>query len=113
MDDKDSGADMLTPSEMRGWLKGEIADSAKAFELRIREASELVASYALGELTPAEADERLFAYDKRWGEALYGATVGAGASDEAILAAIDKARSQTVASIVQRARQQRSGGHSF
>lgn len=91
----DAATDMLTPSEMRGWLKSEIADAAKAFDLRLREASDLVVSYALGELTPTQARQRLAAYDERWGEALAGASAVADAADHAIITAIDRVRSES------------------
>lgn len=82
----------LSPQEMQGWLRDEIRDSAKAHELRAKEATEFVTAYASGKISAEEAEERLYQYDKRWGEALYGATASPGVSDEAIVRAIDKAR---------------------
>jgi hypothetical protein len=82
----------LSPQEMQGWLREEIRDSAKAHELRVKEATEFVTAYASGKISAEEAADRLHQYDKRWGEALYGATASPGVSDEAIVRAIDKAR---------------------
>jgi hypothetical protein len=84
--------DTLSPEEMQGWLKEEIRDLAKAHELRIKEATDFVTAYASGKISPEEATERLLRYDRRWGEALYGATASTDLSDEAILSAIDRAR---------------------
>jgi hypothetical protein len=84
--------DPLSPEEMQGWLKEEIRDSSKAHELRIKEATDFVSAYASGTISAEEAAERLLRYDRRWGEALYGATASPGLSDKAILSAIDRAR---------------------
>ena len=98
MEDKGSpqGKGFLTPEEAQGWLKEEIRDSAKALELRVKEATTFVAEYAAGRLTPEEANDHLVRYDQRWGEALYGASAFPGCSDEEILKAIDKARDETL-----------------
>ena len=77
---------------MRSWLRQELKDLSKAYELRLKEATELVTAYALGELTPEEADERNWRYHQRWGEALPGVSSTEAVTDEQILAAIDKAR---------------------
>jgi hypothetical protein len=84
--------DTLTPQELHAWLLDEIRDSAKAHELRVKEATEFVTAYASGKISPQEAVQHLRRYDKRWGEALYGSTASPGLSDEAILSAIDGAR---------------------
>lgn len=88
------GEDVLTPQEMRAWLKDEVRDAAKAFELRVKDATELVTSYALGEISPERMNERLLAYDLRWGEALFGAS--ADVSDLEILNRIDAARKEAL-----------------
>jgi len=44
---------------MRGWLTQEVRDLTKAVELRLSDATEFVADYARGVLTPKEADDRL------------------------------------------------------
>jgi hypothetical protein len=65
---------------------------AKAFELRLKEATDLVTAYSLGDLTPEQADERSWRYQHRWGEALSGASVSDGVTDEQILSKIDQTR---------------------
>lgn len=92
-----SDRDTLTPAQMHGWLKEEIRDAAKAFELRVKEATAFVTAYALGELSPAEARQHMVAYDQRWGEALFGASANQGTNDDAIIAAIDRARQDEAA----------------
>ncbi len=77
-------------------LRGcEVANSAKAFELRKKEATELATQYAAGEISPEEANRRLVAYDRRWGEAIYGVSAAENLSDKQILDQIDQARSDT------------------
>jgi hypothetical protein len=85
----------LSLKDMRQWAEYELKDVAKAAELRTREVNEIVSTYASGQLTPEEATKRCLQYEERWGEALPGATVGDGVSDEAILARIDEARRQS------------------
>jgi hypothetical protein len=82
----------LTPKEIQQWLMQEILDSAKAHELRVRDATELATAYALGELTPEEAHERFLQYDNRWGESLPGTHAFKGSPDDQLLASVDKAR---------------------
>lgn len=89
---KPEDAERLSPGEMQKWLQQETADMAKAFELRTKEASELVAAYTSGKISPDEAEERLWKYNKRWPEALPGTHTVKGASDTDILAEIDEAR---------------------
>jgi hypothetical protein len=86
--------DYLTPKDIQKWALQEIADSAKAHELRTKDATELATAYALGELTPEQAHERFARHDHRWGEALPGTAAFKGSSDEQILQAIDKARGE-------------------
>jgi hypothetical protein len=64
----------------------------KAFELRTKEATDLATRYAAGEISPEEATKRFLAFDRRWGEAMYGASAGENVSDDQILANIDEAR---------------------
>jgi hypothetical protein len=94
MADKESkqDKDFMSPEELKRWLEEEIRDSAKAHELRVKDATEFVTAYASGRISPEQAEEHLRRYDRRWGEALYGATVGKNSSDESILQAIDTAR---------------------
>jgi len=79
---------------MQDWLLQEIRDCAKALDLRVKEAADLVAEYAAGRLSPEQAADRLFTYQERWGDALFGATAGMHTTDEQILASIDSARAQ-------------------
>jgi hypothetical protein len=81
----------LSVKEMQSWLNQEIMDSLKACELRVREATALVTAYAMGELTPQAANDRLTMYEDRWGEALPGATAASHITDEAITAKVDAA----------------------
>jgi|SRR5579872_5110342 len=82
----------LSPKDMQNWALGEAADSAKAHELRTKSAIEIATAYALGELTPEQAHERFLRHDHRWGEALPGTHAFKGATDEQIVAVIDKVR---------------------
>jgi len=77
---------------MRDWLHQEIKNSAKALELRVREATDFVTAYSAGEISPEQADERHSHYLHRWGEALPGAFVSQGTTDEQILAKIDSVK---------------------
>jgi hypothetical protein len=86
----------LTPEDMQHWLQQEIADSAKALELRIKEATGFVTAYASGKITPEEADEKHWRYQHRWGEALPGTHVAPGSGDDQIMASIDKAAGEYV-----------------
>jgi hypothetical protein len=83
--------DVLTPAEVARWAQQEIVKTTKAFELRVKEATELVTRYADGHISAEEAKRRIVAFDRRWGEALYGVTDGNVSNDE-ILATIDAAR---------------------
>jgi hypothetical protein len=94
MADQNDAEDHLSPQELRRWLGEELRDLAKAFQLRASEATSFVTAYALGEISPAEAAERLELYDKRWGEALPGTIASPDKTDEQIIAAIDRTREQ-------------------
>lgn len=84
--------DFPSPKEMQGWLEREIADAAKAMELRVRDASRFVSAYGRGEISAEEAEKRSIEYSKRWGEALPGVGRSQGMTDEEILARIDETR---------------------
>ena len=84
----------LSPQDLRNWLRHEIDDSAKAHELRIKEATEFVTGYALGELTADQALERLFRYEHRWGETLPGTHAFEHSTDEQVVQAIDRTRGE-------------------
>jgi len=84
--------DVLTPAELTRWAKQEYVNSAKAFELRAKEASDLATQYAAGEISAEQAKERFLAYERRWGDALYGVSSADNMTNEQILAAMDEAR---------------------
>src|ERR1039458_5694219 len=92
--DTSNESDYPSPGEMQGWLEREIADAAKAMELRIKEASRLVGAYARGEISADEAAQRGYEYSCRWGEALPGVPRSHGMTDEEILARIDETRAK-------------------
>lgn len=88
-------SDTLSPDEMKEWLEDQIRDSAKAHELRIRDAKSLIGDYLDGRISPEEAMQRLIRHDIRWGDALFGTSASSGLSDDAIVAAIDAARAES------------------
>ena len=92
---KDTDEEALTPKDLQNWLRQEVADSTKALELRLREATALVTDYSQGKITPEEAARKTHAFSRRWGEALPGTSAAPGRSDAEILEAIDKAQQLT------------------
>lgn len=94
---KDQGreeSDFPSPREMEGWLQREISDAAKALELRVRDATQLVTAYSRGELSVQEAEEQSQRYSSRWGEAIPGVARSLGMSDEQILKQMDDSRAK-------------------
>jgi hypothetical protein len=85
-------ADFPAPKAMQGWLEREIADIARAAELRIKDATRFVNTYARGELSADEAAKQSLKYADRWGEALPGVPRSAGLNDDEILKRIDETR---------------------
>jgi hypothetical protein len=81
-----------SPEDMHAWLEEEMRDSAKAYELRLREAVGFVSAYALGKISAKEAAARYSQYLDRWGEGLFGATAGENMTDDEIIAAVDAER---------------------
>jgi hypothetical protein len=100
----------LSPEDIQQWLRQEISDSAKALELRVKEASEFVTAYAAGKITPAEAEEKHWRYQHRWGEALPGVHSGENITDQQILRAIDKAQGEYSTPSESRAKYKRTFG---
>src|SRR5580704_9614515 len=90
--------DYLSPKEMRDWALQELRDSTKAHELRVQSATQIATAYALGELTPDQAHERMFQHDHRWGEAIPGTHAFPASTDEQLLASIDGVRGRYVSS---------------
>jgi hypothetical protein len=82
----------FSPGNMRQWAAQELKDIAKAGELRAKEVNDLVSRYSSGEFTAAEAAERYFRYQDRWGEAIPGVSAGGDLSDETILTKMDEVR---------------------
>jgi len=95
-EEEDTGSGFPTPKEMLGWLEREIADTAKAAELRIRDAARFVTAYALGEISADEAENGAYEYACRWGDALPGVHRSQGMPDEEILQKMDETRSRRV-----------------
>jgi hypothetical protein len=84
--------DMLTPEEMKAWLHHHIEDLSKAMELQMHDAIDFVTAYALGKLTPEEADRRLDRYQTRWGDSpIPGVSSYAGLTNDEIEKRIDAA----------------------
>ena len=98
----DGAPEPMSVQDMKDWLTQEARDTEKARELRLREAHQLVNDYAAGKLDSDQAWERLQAYDRRWGDALFGAHSVPGQSDEAVLATIDKARDESFGNFTDR-----------
>lgn len=82
----------LSVDDMQKWLQQELADLAKATELRTREATAFVTAYTSGAISAKEAERRFCDYGERWGEALPGTHAGAGVTDAVLLAEIDETR---------------------
>lgn len=100
--------DLFSPEDIRQWARQETIDAKKALELRLRDIDAIEKPYSAGQITPREANEMYERYQERWGEALYGATVGDGAPDAKILANIDEARAITRAGMEKTLRGQRA-----
>jgi len=83
--------DYLSPRDISSWAHQEIKNAGKAFELRVKELTDLAFTYSAGEITPEQADEKHSRYYHRWGEALLGTTCREGVTDEHLLLEIDKA----------------------
>ncbi len=86
-----SDEDVYTPAELRQWLEREVRDVMKAAELRMKDASDFVTAYAVGEISDKEAAERMARYNNRWRESILGVTVEEGMSNEEILRLRDQA----------------------
>ncbi len=60
----------MTVTAAHRWLSAELEHGAKALELRLRDASEVVGLFAARRLTSAEFYERQERYTARWGDSL-------------------------------------------
>jgi hypothetical protein len=104
----------LTPQQMRVWLQQEIRDLTKAFELRVKDATDFATAYAVGRLTPGEAMARLERYEYRWGDSpVPGVVVQEGMSNEQIVRRLDtKLAPEVRATIKEAMRRSSKHGHS-
>jgi len=102
VDDPSNDDALLSPEDMRYWLKLEIQSARLATRRRISEASALVEDYAAGKLTRDKANERLEAHTLRWG-------LGARNPDVSLQYEIDEARDEIHR---RRLREKRSGERS-
>jgi hypothetical protein len=96
MSPDDTAADYPSVEELLDWFAQEARDMAKAFELRTKDGNELVTDYSAGKYSPKEASEKLARYERRWGEALFGAHAAEGITDQELLAIIDEARGRQI-----------------
>lgn len=82
--------DLPTVDDMQSWLRREIAELAKATELRLADATDFVTAYAAGRLTAQQAEDRLLRYQDRWGDSpIPGVTLAQGMKDDEILERLD------------------------
>jgi hypothetical protein len=79
----------ISPSDMRDWLMQEIRDVTKATELRIKDATDFVMAYSVGEIDSKEVERRKALYEGRWGDAIYGLHAWETQSNETILQRLD------------------------
>jgi hypothetical protein len=86
-----------TPEDMRQWLQQEIRDLTKATELRVKDATDFVTAYALGKITPEEAEDRLSRYQSRWGDSpIPGVATEENTPNDEILRRLDDGLPPTV-----------------
>jgi hypothetical protein len=85
-------SDFLSPQEMAEWLDGEIKNTMRAADLRARDAAALATAYTSGKIKPEEAEQRLYQFSKRWGDALPGVSASENLTDGEILKRIDETR---------------------
>jgi hypothetical protein len=89
-----SDDDNLTPEDMRVWLHDEVMRLLKEADLRIKDATDFVVEYGVGNLTAAEAMHRMTQYQRRWGESnLIAVMSDEKMSNEEILRRLDSERS--------------------
>jgi hypothetical protein len=91
----------ISPADMRQWLQQEIRDLTKAFELRVKDATDFVSAYSQGELTPRQAMDRMTTYQHRWSDALEGAAFQEGMTNEQVIQQIDSNLSPVVRKIIE------------
>jgi hypothetical protein len=74
---------LLSPADMKLWLRVEMTGVRLAAERRIQEAKGLMERYASGQLNQEEANRLLEEYEKKWGHGTQDADVGWQIWDEA------------------------------
>ena len=83
----------LNFKELLAWQHDKVLAASKEAELRIKQATQIVADCAEGKTTLQEAGERTSEYNRRWGESLRGVFEAHLKTDEQILEEMDAHRS--------------------
>lgn len=109
--------DYPSPDDLLDWLRLEVMNVAKAAELRVNEATDIVTAYAKGKIKPQEATRRWHSYSHRWGDAIPGVFSSEGKTDKEILREMDETRREEkkFSAKVRRSQaenEKRGGGHS-
>lgn len=85
--------DDLTPAEIRDSMNRELRNMKREFQLREKQATELLAACEGGSISVGEANRRFLAYYDRWGDAFRGFLEKTeGLSDEELLRMYDRER---------------------
>jgi hypothetical protein len=85
--------DNLTNGDIRRTLHDELGNMKREYQLREKEATELVAAIDGGKISVADANKRFEEYLDRWGEAFRGYLLKTeGVSDEELLQKYDGQR---------------------
>lgn len=85
-------SESLTQEDVTAWLQQQIDHSRKATKLRIAGAREIAVDFAGNRISREEVADRIYQYEKRWGEALPGVWTTQGKTDQQILAELDETR---------------------
>jgi hypothetical protein len=92
-----------SPQDLRDWLRQEIRDLTKATELRLKDATDFVTAYAVGEIDAEEAARRLNRYQSRWGDSpIRGQATTEEMSNDEILKQIDASQPPIVREMLRR-----------
>ncbi len=75
----------LNFKELLTWQHDKVLAASKEAELRIKQATQIVADCADGKTTLQEAGEQTFEYTRRWGESLHGVFEAHRKTDDQIL----------------------------
>lgn len=83
--------DTISPGDMQLWLQNEVSGLKRATELRLKDATDFVTSYAQGRLTAEQAMKRLMRYESRWGDSpIQGVFYSQDMPDDDILRRLDE-----------------------